>query len=302
MSKLFIFCLMLLPCLSFSQTNYQTTVQIQKDFQENTFEENDRKVAKEYFDNFCAKIEARLKTEIATDKTLGIVFDEKNAMATFKISFYMADEGEVEGRMPYLKISIVDNFNKHEINWWKYPHSEYETTNLKDRLEKHVPILDDDFKYHTLHATFGSFCSYNEPDLSLQKRHMKKYRNIIFLPLKKNSKFQIIHNIATNSLISSNSNEKHARRDRLGVFVLPSTSQREKDDLAVSLSIKEDKDSLVVKATFFGKDVNLVTPIDVRPTVKIDKARFYRGDYTEANYIIGAIFDRFYINNFMLAN
>ena len=296
MLKSFIFCLILLPCLSFSQT----TVLIKRDFQENTFEEKNRKFAKEYFDNFCTKIETKLKTNIATDKTLGIIFDEKNTATTFLISFYMGDEEKDLGIMPYLKISIVDNFNKHEINWWKYPHSEYETTNFKDRLEKHVAILDDDFKYNTLHVIFGNFCSYNQPDLSLQKTHMKKYKNVIILPFKKDSKFQIIHNIATNSLISNNYNEYQSARDHLGIFVLPSNSQRDKEDFAVSLSIKEEKDSLVVKATFFGKDVNLVTPIEVKTTVKIDKARFYRGDYTEATYMIGTIFDGFHINNFML--
>ena len=299
MLKLLVFCLTLFPSLLFSQTNYQTIVQIKRDFQENTFEEKDKKVAKEYFDNFCTKIEAKLKTEIATDKTLGIVFDEKNAMATCQISFYMADEGEPEGRLPYLKISIIDNFNKHEIVWWQYFYLPKEATIFKEIIEQYTKNLDSLFE-SIPHVLFGKFCSYNQPDLSLQKRYMKKYRNIIVLPLAKDSKFQIIHNIATNSLISNNYNENKSARDHLGIFVLPSNSQRDKEDFAVSLSIKEDKDSLVVKVSFFGKSVNLVTPMEVKTTVKLDKARFYRGDYTEANYMIGTIFDEFHINNFML--
>ena len=220
MKKLLLFCLMLFPSLLFSQTNYQTIVQIKRDFQENTFEEKDRKFAKEYFDDFCTKIEAKLKSDIATDKTLGIVFDEKNVMAVCQISFYMADEGEPEGRLPYLKISIIDNFNKYEIVWWQYFYLPKNATVFREILEQYNQNIEDSFKYYNLHVLFGKFCSYNQPDLSLQKRHMKKYINIIVLPSAKDSKFQIINNIATNSLISNNYNEYQSARDHLGIFVL----------------------------------------------------------------------------------
>ena len=301
MLKLSIFCLIILfPCLLFSQTNYQTIIQIQKDFQENTFEENDRKIAREYFDKLYTQIEDKLKSDIATDKTLGISFEDKNATVILRMSFYVVNEREQ--KLPYLKLGIIDSVNKYEITWWRCPYALKEATNFKDRLEQNVAVLNDDFKYSILHTLFGKFCSYNNPDLSLQKKHMKKYRNVIILPLKKDSKFQIIHNIATNSIISNNYNEYQSAQDHLGISILPSSSQREKEDFAVSLSIKEEKDSLVVKLTFFGKNVNLVTPMEVKTTVKIDKARFYNGDYTEANYIIGDIFDNFHINNFMLAN
>ena len=129
---------------------------------------------------------------------------------------------------------------------------------------------------------------------------MEKYRNTIILPFEKNSKFQIIHNIATNSLISANYAEKHSAKDHLGIFVLPSTSHREKEDFAISLSIKEDKDFIIVKMNFFGKNINPTTPTDV--TVKLNKTRFYKEDYMEANYLIREVLNHFYVHNFILAN
>ena len=271
--------------------NTATTVLIKHDFQEDTFEENDKKFAREYFDKLCVQVQAKLKADIATDKTLGISFEDKNATAICQISFYTGKENEE--KVTYFKMSLIDNINKYEIEAWRYPYLKNKATNLKEAIEENKENLDRLFDNHTFHTLFGAFCSNNQPDLLLQQRYMKKYRNTIIMPLAKKSKFQIIHNIATNSLISANYSENRSVKDHLGVFVLPSTSAREKEDIAVSLRIKEDKDFIIVYLAFFGKDVNLVTPIEVKTTVKIDKARFYSGDYTEANYMIGDVFDKF---------
>ena len=152
MLKLFIFCLILLPCLSFSQINYQTTVQIQNDFQANTFEENDRKVAKEYFDTTCIKIETSLKTNVASDQTLGISFGDKNASIVFQMSFYIADEGE--GKITYLKFRIIDITNKHEISVWRYPYTPKKAINFKETIEAHTENLDGIFEYNPLYKTY----------------------------------------------------------------------------------------------------------------------------------------------------